>query len=125
MLSLEDKTLAIKLNYPVGVIAPSHCGELVIMTINQMYLDNASLSVALLGRRFAWLDIGTHESLHQASSFVQSIEAVQGLKIACLEEIAWRNSWLSSDDLIRIASPILNNDYGRYLMSLLPTLDES
>ena len=95
------------------------------MTINQMYLDNASLSVALLGRRFAWLDIGTHESLHQASSFVQSIEAVQGLKIACLEEIAWRNSWLSSDDLIRIASPMLNNDYGRYLMSLLPTLDES
>jgi glucose-1-phosphate thymidylyltransferase len=84
-----------------------------------MYLNDGSLNVELLGRGFAWLDTGTHESLHQASSFVQTIENVQGLKVACLEEIAWRNGWLSNEELKLIAKPMLKNGYGQYLHSLI------
>ncbi|MGL6260679.1 glucose-1-phosphate thymidylyltransferase RfbA [Vibrio sp. WXL210] len=100
-------------------VKPSERGELEITTLNQMYLDDDSLNVELLGRGFAWLDSGTHQSLHQASSFVQTIEQVQGMKVACLEEIAWRNGWLSDDDLLRIAAPMMKNDYGQYLNRLV------
>ncbi|MUH96723.1 glucose-1-phosphate thymidylyltransferase RfbA [Aliivibrio fischeri] len=100
-------------------VEPSHRGELEITSINQMYLNDGSLNVELLGRGFAWLDTGTHESLHEASSFVQTIENVQGLKVACLEEIAWSQGWLSDEKVYEIAKPMLKNDYGKYLVSLL------
>ncbi|MFA0464705.1 sugar phosphate nucleotidyltransferase, partial [Vibrio sp. 10N.261.45.F1] len=100
-------------------VKPSHPGELEITTINEMYLNDGSLNVELLGRGFAWLDTGTHESLHEASSFVQTIENVQGLKVACLEEIAWRNGWLSSQDISNLAKPMLKNEYGQYLERLV------
>ncbi|MCW8348131.1 glucose-1-phosphate thymidylyltransferase RfbA [Vibrio sp. ZSDZ65] len=100
-------------------VKPSERGELEITTLNEMYLNNGSLNVELLGRGFAWLDTGTHESLHEASSFVQTIEHVQGLKVACLEEIAWQNQWLSDEVLSEIAGPMLKNGYGQYLMRLI------
>ncbi|GGZ00442.1 glucose-1-phosphate thymidylyltransferase RfbA [Shewanella fodinae] len=99
-------------------VKPSHRGELEITTLNEMYLNVGELNVELLGRGFAWLDTGTHESLHEASSFVQTIEHVQALKVACLEEIAYRNGWLTADELKELAKPMLKNDYGRYLNSL-------
>ena len=100
-------------------VLPSERGELEITTLNEMYLKNGSLNVELLGRGFAWLDTGTHESLHEASSFVQSIENVQGMKIACLEEIAWRNGWLTSEEIFYLSNNLLKNDYGVYLRSLV------
>ncbi|MEZ8379127.1 glucose-1-phosphate thymidylyltransferase RfbA [Vibrio splendidus] len=132
-VSIEEKPEAPKSNYAVtGLyfydnrvvemakqVKPSHRGELEITTLNEMYLNDGSLNVELLGRGFAWLDTGTHESLHEASSFVQTIENVQGLKVACLEEIAWRNGWLSNDELIMIANPMMKNDYGKYLSNLV------
>ncbi|MFW1332092.1 glucose-1-phosphate thymidylyltransferase, partial [Vibrio parahaemolyticus] len=78
-----------------------------------------TLNVELLGRGFAWLDTGTHESLHEASSFVQTIENVQGLKVACLEEIAWRNGWLSDNEILALAEPMMKNEYGQYLSRLI------
>lgn len=100
-------------------VKPSERGELEITSINQMYLDDGSLNVQLLGRGFAWLDTGTHESLHQAASFVQTVEELQNLQIACLEEIAWRNGWLSDGQLEALATPMCKNEYGRYLLRLL------
>ncbi|MDG3086924.1 glucose-1-phosphate thymidylyltransferase RfbA [Vibrio hannami] len=99
-------------------VEPSDRGELEITSINQMYLEENTLNVELLGRGFAWLDTGTHESLHEASSFVQTIEHVQSLKVACLEEIAWRNGWLTNEELLSLAKPMMKNDYGQYLAKL-------
>ena len=100
-------------------VKPSARGELEISTLNQMYLDDGSLSVQLLGRGFAWLDTGTHESLHEAASFIQTVQNIQDLQVACLEEIAWRNGWLSDERLEELARPMAKNQYGQYLLHLL------
>lgn len=100
-------------------LKPSARGELEITDLNQMYLEDGSLSVQLLGRGFAWLDTGTHESLHEAASFVQTVQNIQDLQIACLEEIAWRNGWLSDEKLEELARPMAKNQYGQYLLRLL------
>ena len=100
-------------------VRPSERGELEITSLNQMYLDDGSLSVQLLGRGFAWLDTGTHESLHEAASFVQTVQNIQDLQVACLEEIAWRNGWLSDGRLEELARPMAKNQYGQYLLRLL------
>ncbi|TVP09745.1 glucose-1-phosphate thymidylyltransferase RfbA [Shewanella sp. MSW] len=99
-------------------VKPSGRGELEITTLNEMYLNDGALNVELLGRGFAWLDTGTHESLLEAASFVQTIEHVQGLKVACLEEIAFQQGWLNKQDLLRIVKPMMNSDYGQYLHKL-------
>ncbi len=100
-------------------VEPSHRGELEITCLNEMYLDQSKLNVEMLGRGFAWLDTGTHESLLEAAQFVETIEKRQGYKIACLEEIAFNNGWLSEEELKVRAKPFLKNSYGQYLMELI------
>ena len=100
-------------------VKPSARGELEITAVNQMYLEDGSLSVQLLGRGFAWLDTGTHESLHEAAAFVQTVQNLQNLQVACLEEIAWRQGWLDADRLEELARPMAKNEYGQYLLRLL------
>lgn len=133
VISLEEKPTNPKSNWAVTglyfydnkvveyakLVKPSERGELEITSLNEMYLADEGLTVELLGRGFAWLDTGTHESLHEASSFVHSIQNVQGLQVACLEEIAWRNGWLTDLDLERIGQSMNKNSYGKYLLSLL------
>lgn len=132
-ISLEEKPLKPKSNFAVtGLyfydndvieiakqVKPSHRGELEITSVNQAYLERGDLTVELMGRGFAWLDTGTHESLLEAGMFVETIEKRQGYKIACLEEIAYNNGWLTKADLLAIGESMNKNDYGQYLISLV------
>ena len=105
-------------------IQPSPRGELEITTVNQHFLDDKELKMQLLGRGFAWLDTGTHDSLSEASTFIEVIEKRQGLKIACLEGIALRQGWITPDKIRRLAEPMLKNQYGQYLLKVIDELDK-
>lgn len=133
VLSIEEKPEVPKSNYAVvglyfypnkvvdvaATIKPSARGELEITTVNQEFLKDGELKVQLLGRGFAWLDTGTHDSLSEASTFVEVIEKRQGLKVACLEEIAYRKGWITAERLRELAKPMVKNQYGQYLLKLL------
>ena len=137
-ISLEEKPTQPKSNFAVtGLyfydndviqiakeVKPSERGELEITTVNQMYLERGDLNVELLGRGFAWLDTGTHASLLEAAQFVETIEKRQGYKVACLEEIALNNGWLSKEQVLEIGRSMSKNDYGQYLISLVDELNE-
>lgn len=133
VISIEEKPKEPKSNYAVvGLyfypnsvvqiakkIKPSHRGELEITTVNQEYLADGNLKVELMGRGFAWLDTGTHESLLEASNFIQTIEKRQGLKVACLEEIAYEKGYISKEKVLELAAPLSKNEYGQYLLRLI------
>lgn len=135
VVSLEEKPKQPKSNYAVpGIyfydnkvckyaadLKPSARGELEITDLSQIYLQQGNLRVELLGRGFAWLDTGTHESLHQAASFIQTLEQRQGFKVACPEEIAYRQGYIDADQLARLAKPLAKSGYGRYLLEILET----
>ena len=135
-LSIEEKPKVPKSNYAVvGLyfypnkvvkvaknIKPSARGELEITTVNQHFLNDKELKVQTLGRGFAWLDTGTHDSLSEASTFIEVIEKRQGLKIACLEGIAFRQGWINSDKMKKLAQSMLKNQYGQYLLKVIDEL---
>ena len=135
-LSIEEKPAKPKSNYAVvGLyfypnkvvklakhIKPSARGELEITTVNQQFLDDKELKVQTLGRGFAWLDTGTHDSLAEASNYIETIEKRQGLKVACLEGIAYRRGWITADKMREIAQPMLKNQYGQYLIKVIEEL---
>jgi glucose-1-phosphate thymidylyltransferase len=137
-LSIEEKPAQPKSNYAVvGLyfypnkvvevaknIKPSARGELEITTVNQKFLEDGELKVQTLGRGFAWLDTGTHDSLSDASTFVELLEKRQGLKIACLEGIAYRNHWIDEDTMRQLAQPMIKNQYGQYLLKVIDELKE-
>lgn len=100
-------------------LKPSPRGELEITDLNRVYLEKGQLSVEIMGRGMAWLDTGTHESLLDASQFIQTIETRQGLKVACPEEVAWRQGWIDDATLARLAEPLAKSQYGKYLQGLL------
>lgn len=132
VISIEEKPKNPKSNYAITglyfydndvvsiaeTIKPSKRGELEITDINNIYLKNNNVKVELLGRGFAWLDTGTHESLIEASQFVQTVEKRQGLKIACIEEIAYKNGWISYEEIIKKGESMKNNGYGQYLLNI-------
>jgi glucose-1-phosphate thymidylyltransferase len=132
-LSIEEKPAAPKSNYAVtglyfydarvcdiaAAIRPSARGELEITDVNATYLRENLLDVEIMGRGYAWLDTGTHDSLLEASQFIATLERRQGLKVACIEEIAWRNGWIDAAQVEALARPMLRNGYGQYLMKLL------
>ena len=132
VVGLEEKPAKPRSNYAVtglyfydgrasdfaASLKPSARGELEITDLNRCYLEEGSLHLEQLGRGYAWLDTGTHESLMEASSFIETVEARQGLRVCCPEEIAWSNGWISSEDLERLAEPLSKNGYGQYLLSL-------
>ena len=138
-LSIEEKPKEPKSNYAVvGLyfypnkvvdvakhIKPSARGELEITTVNQEFLRDGKLKVQVFGRGFAWLDTGTHDSLAEASTFVEVIEKRQGLKIACLEGIAYRNGWISEAKMRELAKPMLKNQYGQYLLKVIDEMKEN
>jgi glucose-1-phosphate thymidylyltransferase len=105
-------------------IKPSARGELEITTVNQEFLNDGELKVQVFGRGFAWLDTGTHDSLAEASTFVEVIEKRQGLKVACLEGIAYRNGWISEEKIRELAKPMLKNQYGQYLLKVIDEMKE-
>lgn len=131
-ISIEEKPAVPKSNYAVvglyvypnkvvevaGQIKPSARGELEITTVNQRFLQDGELKVRVLGRGFAWLDTGTHDSLAEASTYIEVIEKRQGLKIACLEAIAYTQGWITGEDLRRLAAPMAKNPYGQYLLKI-------
>jgi glucose-1-phosphate thymidylyltransferase len=137
-LSIEEKPTKPKSNYAVvGLyfypnkvvevaknIKPSARGELEITTVNQVFLNDKELKVQVFGRGFAWLDTGTHDSLAEASTFVEVIEKRQGLKVACLEGIAYRNGWISEEKMRELAKPMLKNQYGQYLLKVIDEMKE-